>query len=129
MIVETIRLSEKAKNQLIQLKRRTGIDHWNVLCRWALMLSLREKHPPPKEKIITDSSIEIAWRTFAGIMDPAITAVVIYKFESEKKAVKDVDLESFIKLHMHRGISLLSSQDDCELPAMLRLTCSGSSLV
>ena len=37
MAVEHIRLSKQAKNQLIKLKRVTGIEHWNVLCRWALV--------------------------------------------------------------------------------------------
>ncbi|EAX0453961.1 DUF1832 domain-containing protein, partial [Salmonella enterica] len=57
MSIEHVRLSEKAKQQLITLKRRTGIDNWNVLCRWAFCLSLAEKAVPPHEDIITDSSI------------------------------------------------------------------------
>ena len=32
-ILDNIRLSQKAKDQLIRLKRHTGIEHWNVLCR------------------------------------------------------------------------------------------------
>ncbi|WP_435947067.1 DndE family protein [Dryocola sp. BD586] len=34
MSIDNVRLSEKAKQQLITLKRRTGIENWNVLCRW-----------------------------------------------------------------------------------------------
>src|SRR5687767_5953934 len=30
-----IRLSQEAKERLIQLKRRTGLARWNTLCRWA----------------------------------------------------------------------------------------------
>ncbi|WP_077953634.1 DndE family protein [Salmonella enterica] len=51
MSIEHVRLSEKAKQQLITLKRRTGIDNWNVLCRWAFCLSLAEKAVPPHEDI------------------------------------------------------------------------------
>ena len=125
MIVETVRLSEKAKNQLIQLKRRTGIDQWNILCRWALMLSLREQHPPPVEKIMTDSSVEIAWKTFAGTLDTAITALVLFKFNSSEIPRDGVDLEGYFKLHLHRGISLLFAKDAYELADMLQFV-SGS---
>ena len=37
--IDHIRLSQQAKDQLIKLKRVTGIEHWNVLCRWALCVS------------------------------------------------------------------------------------------
>ena len=46
-MIETVRISEKGKTQLITLKRRTGIQNWNVLCRWAFCISLKEQ----KEKI------------------------------------------------------------------------------
>ena len=47
MTIEHIRISRTARDQLITLKRRTGIMHWNVLCRWALCRSLAEPAPPP----------------------------------------------------------------------------------
>jgi DNA sulfur modification protein DndE len=47
MPVGNIRLSEQAKNQLITLKRRTGVSQWNVLCRWAVCRSLAEPGRPP----------------------------------------------------------------------------------
>ena len=45
-MIETVRTSEKGKTQLITLKRRTGIQNWNVLCRWAFCISLKD--PPPE---------------------------------------------------------------------------------
>ena len=50
MALEHIRLSQTARDQLITLKRRTGIAHWNVLCRWAFCRSLAEPAPPPSIK-------------------------------------------------------------------------------
>ena len=46
MIVKQIRLSVQDKEKLSRLKGRTGIQNWNVLCRWALCCSLREKSIP-----------------------------------------------------------------------------------
>lgn len=65
-MIDTIRLSERARQQLITLKRYTSIQNWNILCRWAFCLSLREPSVPPDEEIPVDSSVEMSWRTFAG---------------------------------------------------------------
>ena len=40
MSIKQIRLSGQAREQMIRLKTRTGIPHWNVLCRSAFCLSL-----------------------------------------------------------------------------------------
>ena len=65
-MIENVRVSEKGKIQLITLKKRTGIQNWNILCRWALCMSLNEKSEPPGEDIPSDSSIEMTWKTFSG---------------------------------------------------------------
>jgi len=53
-MIETIRISEKGKQQLTRLKRKTGIENWNTLCRWAFCLSLSESSIPPEEEIPSD---------------------------------------------------------------------------
>jgi len=59
MAVDHMRLSQQAKDQLIKLKRNTGIEHWNVLRRWAFCLSLAEPGAPPEAKIPADSNVEM----------------------------------------------------------------------
>ena len=54
MPLEQIRLSQAAKEQLLRLKRRTGIKNWNVLCRWGLCRSLAEPTPPSPVTIPAD---------------------------------------------------------------------------
>ncbi|MFC8205483.1 DndE family protein [[Kitasatospora] papulosa] len=46
MSVDTVPLSHPAKDRLVYLKRTTGITQLNVLCRWALLMSLGD--PPPR---------------------------------------------------------------------------------
>ena len=36
MIVKHFKLSQPEKDRLIRIKAKTGIQNWNVLCRWAL---------------------------------------------------------------------------------------------
>jgi len=111
MIIETVRVSEKAKNQLMTLKRRTGIQNWNVLCRWALMMSLAENTVPPAEEIQTDSSIEMSWKTFAGALDDVISVVV--RERAHRDGVASDELQDFFKIHLHRGIAyLMNSNED-----------------
>ena len=38
-MIDRIRLTATAKNQLITLKRKTGLQHYNSFCRHALCLS------------------------------------------------------------------------------------------
>ncbi|MDY0977707.1 DNA sulfur modification protein DndE [Massilia sp. CFBP9012] len=105
MIIDVVRVSEKAKYQLLTLKRRTGIQQWNVLCRWALLVSLAERAIPPHEEIVTGSNIEMSWKTFAGTLDDAITAVVRQRAREDQ--VTDDQLPQFFKIHLHRGIAYL----------------------
>lgn len=56
-MVEIIRLSVRAKQQLVTLKRRTWFRHWNVLCRWAFCISLSERPKPLHEEMPADCSL------------------------------------------------------------------------
>ena len=69
MPIENIRLSQVARDQLVQMKRYCGIGQWNILCRWAYCLSLAESSPPRKQPVPSDSSVEMTWRTFGGADD------------------------------------------------------------
>ena len=40
MFIETVRVSAKARDELIRLKTKTQIENWNTLCRWAICHSL-----------------------------------------------------------------------------------------
>jgi DNA sulfur modification protein DndE len=108
-MIDNVKISEKAKNQLITLKRRTGIQNWNVLCRWAFCLSLREPTAPPNENIVTDSTVEMTWRTFTGGDEALYLALLIEKAREDKVSIDKVDLNHYFKLHLHRGISYLNS--------------------
>lgn len=62
--VATVRVDERAKNHLINLKRRTGLTSWNVLCRWALCSSLAEASTPTQWEVGELSNVEMTWHTF-----------------------------------------------------------------
>ena len=66
MSIDHIRLSQVAKEQLIKLKRHTGIKHWNILCRWGFCLSLAEDSIPVDAQILAASNVEMSWKVFGG---------------------------------------------------------------
>ena len=108
MPIEHIRLSQKAKDQLITLKRKTGIKNWNVLCRWAFCLSLADPTLPPDSKIPSDSSVEMSWKVFGGRYQEIYAALLKARCFKDGFCVSEEALMSQFKLHLHRGINYLA---------------------
>lgn len=107
MAIEHIRLSQQARDQLITLKRRTGIAHWNVLCRWALCRSLAEPAKPPAIKLVLDSNVEMNWRTFGGDLGDVLWAALRLRCSNDGLPLDEETLAQQFRLHLHRGIGYL----------------------
>ena len=107
MFLETIRLSQREKEHLVQLKRRTKIANWNVLCRWAFAASLAEPSVPPEAKLASDSSIEMAWRVFGGEYSDLYEALLRQRCQQDGLGTDAETLAKYFRLHLHRGIGYL----------------------
>lgn len=113
--MERVKLTATAKNQLVTLKRRTGIEHNNAICRHALCISLANPSVPPEENFVYSGGLEIEWRTFTGGRDELYTNLLIVRLLSEGKAITEDAIRSILQLHVHRGLSYLMSQRDDDL--------------
>lgn len=109
MPLEHIRLSEQARDQLIKLKRFTGIQHWNVLCRWAFCVSLAEPSVPSPVRIPSDSSVEMTWKVFGGAYEEIYLALLKERCQRDGLGTSDEILATQFRLHLHRGISYLAA--------------------
>ena len=109
MAIEHVKLSYQAREQLIRLKRHTGIEHWNVLCRWALCVSLAETTVPPPVKIAADSNVEMSWRVFGGRYAELFTALVRQRCLKDGLDTDDETVSTQFRLHLHRGIGYLAT--------------------
>ena len=109
MAIEHIRLSQQGKDQLIKLKRVTGIEYWNVLCRWALCVSLAETSVPPSKKIPADSNVEMSWKVFGGRYADVYLALLKERCVRDGFGTEADMLSQQLRLHMHRGISYLAA--------------------
>jgi len=108
MAIDYIRLSQQGKDQLTKLKRYTGIEHWNVLCRWAFCLSLSEPRVPPNAKIPADSNVEMTWKVFGGRHHEIYLALLKERCLRDGFETDPETLHHQFRLHLHRGVSYLA---------------------
>jgi DNA sulfur modification protein DndE len=129
MQLDHIKVSEKAKDQLVKLKRITGIPHWNILCRWALCVSLEEVSTPSPVKIPTDSSVDMTWKVFGGAYEELYLALLKARCQRDGLGTSDETLATQFRLHLHRGIAQLSSDKRLKGIADLVKLCPGPPAV
>jgi len=109
MNIKQIRVSSQAKDQLIRLKTKTGIQQWNVLCRWAFCLSLRQLTPPSPTDVPADSNVEMSWQVFGGETQELYLAMLKERCRRDGLGASDDVLATQFRLHLHRGIGYLAS--------------------
>ncbi|MFG1878146.1 DNA sulfur modification protein DndE [Sphaerisporangium sp. NPDC049003] len=119
MSLDTIRLSQPAKDQLIKLKRVTGIKNWNILCRWGLTVSLADRTVPLVQDLVMDSNIEMSWRTFAGQYSELYRALLVQRCQWDNLPTTDEQLAHTLSIHVHRGIGYLAAQRELSSVASL----------
>lgn len=108
-MIDQIRLSARAKDQLIKLKRHTGLKNWNTLCRWGFCLSLAEPSRPADSQIPADSNVEMTWKVFAGKNAELYQELLRQRCADDGFEVTDENLNKSLRAHLHRGIGYLSA--------------------
>lgn len=108
MSIKALRFSQTARDQMARLKRHTGIEHMNVLARWALCTSLAETIPPPASKIPADSNLEMSWEVFGGRYAEVLLALVKQRCVEDGLSDDDDVVAQQLRLHVHRGLAYLA---------------------
>ena len=109
MTIKQIRVSSQGKDQLIRMKSRTGIQQWNILCRWAFCLSLREATPPTPVDIPLDSNVEMTWHVFGGEYHELYHALLVERCVQDGLEPAAETLNRQFRLHLHRGLGYLAT--------------------
>lgn len=113
-MIDRIRLTAAAKIQLSTLKRKTGIEHYNSICRHALCISLANPSMPPEEEFNFNGGVEIDWRTFSGGNDTIYLSLLLLRIK-ENGSGTDVDsIKRVCASHLHRGLSYMMSQTNLD---------------
>lgn len=107
-MLDVVRVSQKGKDQLATLKRRTKIPTNNVLCRWAFCVSLADPSPPRIHISSGENSLEIAWRTFAGEYEDLYYALLLLRCRADGVEMRDGEIARQLRLHIHRGLASMA---------------------
>lgn len=121
-LVDVIRLGSATKIRLTTLKRRTGIENWNVLCRWAFCLSLADPEPLTMRHEDQGNAIEMTWKTFSGDF-AEIYEILLQERETSDAVVFEMGAHSLlVRCHISRGLSrLLSTTEAGSIDSLLIL--------
>lgn len=106
--IDRIKLSQTAKAQLIEIKKNTQIEQWNILCRWAFCRSLAESSIPSSLSIHTDSNVEMTWQVFGGEIADILLLALKQRCYQDGLGVEKEVLANQFRLHLHRGIAYLA---------------------
>jgi DNA sulfur modification protein DndE len=112
--IQTVVTTPRGRDQLINLKRQTGVPQWNILMRWAICASLREEvPPPPAEKAGSEGDrISVDWNIFTGELNQEITAAFWMRHSTEPEyGTPQAASESF-KRHLQRGLNILEAKNE-----------------
>ncbi len=111
MKLDSLRLDEAATIRLRTLKRRTGIETRNVLCRWALCISLAEESIPRANSVGDKKELDISWDIFAGKMASIYRGLLVERCKNEGLEITQSNLNYVFSQHVHRGIGYLVSNN------------------
>jgi len=106
-LIDRVKLTAAAKQQLSTLKRRTGIEHYNVIGRHALCASLANKTKVPEEMLQYSGGLEIEWKTFAGEAEATFTNILILRAVEELGNSSPATVRKVLQTHLHRGLGYL----------------------
>lgn len=108
--IDAVRLTATEKDLLSRIKRKTAIESWNVLCRWALAVGLSGslKHLTKSQE--KRDAVEIRWDTFAGRWSELISANIRVAHRKYSDLDQAISLGDFFQMVLAKGIRILAKQ-------------------
>jgi len=117
--LENIRVSQRSREILIALKRKTGIANWNILCRWAFCDSLANPNRPVTAIASAESNIEMAWETFAGNLSDYLLAALATRAAKDGARATRTEMAVYFRSHLERGICQFGLKSQPALDAVI----------
>ena len=96
------------------LKRRTGINQWNILCRWAICTSLADGTQPEPLGYSKESNVEMTWEVFSGELSTTILAVFSLRAIVDQVPSDKTNQANYFRKHLERGIAQLHNTKNLE---------------
>jgi len=119
--IDLLRTSANVRNSLTRIKTITGIPNWNVICRWAFCLSLKQTSLPREvdEKL---DGIEIDYDTLVGKNKSIYTQLLINNLASHKVEIDKKNLTKYLYAHVNRGVNIIYTNKIKDISGLMSLT-------
>ncbi len=121
--LDTVRTTLGVKHTLNRLKQLTGIETWNVLCRWAFCLSIKQENLP-REIEETLDGVEIDYEVFVGKNRDIYTQLLINNLLKYKIEINKRNLGKYLYAHVNRGVNIMYSNKLKDISGLIALTNS-----
>ena len=119
--IDLLRTSASVRNSLTRIKTITGIPNWNIICRWAFCLSLKQTSLPREvdEKL---DGIEIDYDTLVGKNKSIYTQLLINNLDSHKVEIDKKNLTKYLYAHVNRGVNIIYTNKLKDISGLMSLT-------
>ena len=123
LTIDILRTSSNVKNSLTRIKTITGISNWNIICRWALCLSLKQTSLPREVEEKLDG-VEIDYDTLVGKNKSIYTQLLINNLVTHNVAVDKKNLTKYLYAHVNRGVNIIYTNKLKDISGLMAFTQS-----
>ena len=119
--IDLLRTSANVRNSLTRIKTITGIPNWNIICRWAFCLSLKQTSLPREvdEKL---DGIEIDYDILVGKNKSIYTQLLINNLISHKVEIDRKNLTKYLYAHVNRGVNIIYTNKLKDISGLFKLS-------
>ena len=121
--IDILRTSMNVKNSLTRIKSITGISNWNILCRWAFCLSIKQTSLPREVEEKLDG-IEIDYDVLVGKNKSIYTQLLINNLLSHKVEINKRNLNKYLNAHVNRGVNIIYTNKLKDISGLIAFTNS-----
>lgn len=113
----TLRYPKKVRDQLIWLKRQTGLPHYHTLCRWAFCLSITDPRPirtnekqDSEDRPSATELFELPWDRFGQADSDLLADLLCKRVVADGREPTKENLQRTAQLHIQRGVSRMMAR-------------------
>ena len=118
--IDVLRTSMNVKNSLSRIKTLTGIPNWNIICRWAFCLSIKQTSLPREVEEKLDG-VEIDYDVLFGKNKPIYTQLLINNLNAHNVAVDKKNLTKYLYAHVNRGVNIIYTNKLKDISGLFKL--------
>ena len=123
LTIDILRTSSNVKSSLTRIKTITGISNWNIICRWAFCLSLKQTSLPREVEEKLDG-VEIDYDTLVGKNKSIYTQLLINNLVTHNVAVDKKNLTKYLYAHVNRGVNIIYTNKLKDISGLMAFTQS-----